>query len=82
MTVERSETRVADLVRLADEVSVIIESVDLRRPNLEMVFLSLTGTTIQHRNADPAVRAQTDRGGATSPDTRGCVSGMALEGDE
>lgn len=52
VTVERSRARVADLVRLADDVGVTITSVDIHQPNLETVFLSLTGATIEEREAD------------------------------
>ncbi|SFR90638.1 ABC-2 type transport system ATP-binding protein [Halomicrobium zhouii] len=56
VTVERGEARIADLVRLADDAGVTITSVDLRRPNLETVFLSLTGATIEEREAGDAER--------------------------
>lgn len=49
VTVERGETRVADLVHVADNVGAAITSVDIHRPNLETVFLSLTGATIEDR---------------------------------
>ncbi|SFS90176.1 ATP-binding cassette domain-containing protein [Halostagnicola kamekurae] len=51
VTVERGEDRIADLVHLADEVDAQITSVDIHRPNLETVFLSLTGDTIASREA-------------------------------
>ncbi|ADJ14002.1 daunorubicin resistance protein DrrA family ABC transporter ATP-binding protein [Halalkalicoccus jeotgali] len=52
VTVERGETRIADLVRLADDADVAITSVDSHTPNLETVFLSLTGATLTEREAD------------------------------
>lgn len=52
---EHGETRIADLVRLADETGVRITAVDLHKPSLETVFLSLTGSTISEREADAAV---------------------------
>jgi len=52
VTVERGDARIADLVRLADAAGATITSVDLRRPNLETVFLSLTGATIAERESD------------------------------
>ena len=57
VTVERGDARIADLVRLADDADVAITSVDLRRPNLETVFLSLTGATIEEREADTDIDA-------------------------
>ncbi|ELY66046.1 daunorubicin resistance protein DrrA family ABC transporter ATP-binding protein [Natronococcus jeotgali] len=47
VTVERGDARVADLVRLADDAGASIATVDVRRPTLETVFLSLTGATIE-----------------------------------
>ncbi|ELY96338.1 daunorubicin resistance protein DrrA family ABC transporter ATP-binding protein [Natrialba taiwanensis] len=52
ITVEHGETRIADLVRLADETGVAIASVDIHKPNLETVFLSLTGATIAERESN------------------------------
>jgi ABC-2 type transport system ATP-binding protein len=52
VTLEHGATRIADLVRLADDRGVSITSVDLRTPSLENVFLSLTGSTIAERESD------------------------------
>lgn len=60
VTVERGEARIADLVRLADDAGVTITSVDIHRPNLETVFLSLTGTTIEEREATGDGESGTD----------------------
>ena len=51
VTMAHGDRRVADLVRLADEAGATIASVDLRKPSLENVFLSLTGSTITEREA-------------------------------
>ncbi|OVE85407.1 ABC transporter ATP-binding protein [Natronolimnobius baerhuensis] len=51
VTLDTAESRVADLVRLADAADVQLSSIDLRKPNLESVFLSVTGSTLDERNA-------------------------------
>ncbi|RKD89286.1 ATP-binding cassette domain-containing protein [Halopiger aswanensis] len=51
VTVDSGAERIADLVRLADEVDAPIASIDVHRPNLETVFLSLTGSTIGDRSS-------------------------------
>jgi len=63
VTVEHGRAHVADLVRLADDAGVPIAGVDVRKPNLETVFLSLTGSTLEEREAgaSEAVNAA-DRG--------------------
>ena len=84
VTLERGETRVPDLVRIADEANVTIASVDLRRPSLENVFLSLTGSTIAKRESDtpesePADtgRVEGDRNGADERNNGGDTTGTA-----
>lgn len=52
VTLERGETRIPDIVRITDDVGAPITSVDLRKPSLENVFLSLTGSTIAERESD------------------------------
>ena len=54
VTTARGDTRVPDLVRLADETGATITAVDLRTPSLENVFLSITGSTITEREAGSA----------------------------
>lgn len=54
VTVERGEARIADLVRAADRTGTTITAVDLHRPNLETVFLSLTGSTLRERGGGQA----------------------------
>ncbi len=63
VTVERGEARVADLVRLADDAGAAITSVDVRRPNLETVFLSLTGATFAEREGESEAEPDRDRRG-------------------
>ena len=62
VTMTHGDRRVADLVRLADEAGAAIASVDLRKPSLENVFLSLTGSTFTEREADDADRQADDAG--------------------
>ncbi len=84
VTVERGEERIADLVHLADDAGATVTSVDVHRPNLETVFLSLTGATIEAREAGDgdAVADATGVRGARA-DAVGDRSGVATtEGDE
>jgi ABC-2 type transport system ATP-binding protein len=61
ITLEHGTTRVVDLVRLADETGTTITSVDLEKPSLENVFLSLTGSALTEREADePAAESVSD----------------------
>jgi ABC-2 type transport system ATP-binding protein len=59
VTVERGATRIADLVHVADAADATVTSVDMRRPNLETVFLSLTGSTLAAQEAATAVETRT-----------------------
>ncbi|QKY20952.1 ABC transporter ATP-binding protein [Halolamina sp. CBA1230] len=54
VTVDHGRQRIADLVRLADDAGVPVTAVDVREPNLETAFLSLTGATMAEREADAA----------------------------
>lgn len=63
VTMAHGDTRVADLVRLADEAGATIASVDLRKPSLENVFLSLTGSTFTEREVDEADGREDDDSG-------------------
>ncbi|AEH39020.1 daunorubicin resistance protein DrrA family ABC transporter ATP-binding protein [Halopiger xanaduensis] len=58
VTVDRGAERIADLVRLADEAGASIASIDIHRPNLETVFLSLTGSTIGERSSASGAAAE------------------------
>ena len=58
VTMAHGDQRVADLVRLADDAGTSIASVDLRKPSLENVFLSLTGSTISEREASAGDRPE------------------------
>lgn len=61
VTMEHGDTRVPDLVRLADREGAVITSVDLRKPSLEAVFLSLTGSTMTEREANAAEEEDSER---------------------
>ena len=67
VTLEHGETRIVDLVRLADESGVTITSVDLRKPSLENVFLSLTGQTMAERESETVESESGSGGGERSP---------------
>jgi len=63
VTLEQANTRVVDIVRLADETGTEITTVDLDKPSLEDVFLSLTGSSLTDREADAAdENGERDRG--------------------
>jgi ABC-2 type transport system ATP-binding protein len=60
VTMAHGDRRVAELVRLADDAGAAIASVDLQKPSLENVFLSLTGSTFTEREASAADRQADD----------------------
>lgn len=70
VTMEHGDTRVPDLVRLADQTGATITAVDLQKPSLENVFLSLTGSTMTEREANAGDDSGRDElnGGQTSDD--------------
>jgi ABC-2 type transport system ATP-binding protein len=47
LLVDRGGHRIPEIVKLADEAGVILESVELRKPTLDDVFLSVTGRNIR-----------------------------------
>ncbi len=49
---ERGEGRIADLVNFAEKNDFVITSVDEREPNLEDVFVQLTGRTIREAEGE------------------------------
>ena len=67
VTVDDGGRRIADLVRLADDAGVAVGAVDVREPNLETAFLSLTGATMAEHEAggeghgDAVLAAEGDR---------------------
>ncbi|WP_160134979.1 ATP-binding cassette domain-containing protein [Halococcus salsus] len=73
VTLAHGETRIVDLVRLADDAGATITSVDLRKPSLENVFLSLTGSTIAEREAGG--RTGDETADASGDDRRTAVAG-------
>jgi ABC-2 type transport system ATP-binding protein len=85
ITMARGEQRVADLVRIADDAGATIESVDLRNPSLENVFLSLTGSTLTEREASDAEGSHTeaaDEGSSTDRPTETAGTTEAAEAAE
>jgi ABC-2 type transport system ATP-binding protein len=72
ITLELGETRIPDIVRVADTVGVEVTSVDLRKPSLETVFLSLTGSTLEEAaEKTPSHDATTDgRGPSRTAEVR------------
>jgi ABC-2 type transport system ATP-binding protein len=56
LTVEKGERRIPELVMLAQEKGVTINSVNLRKPSLEDVFLHFTGRTIREQEASASER--------------------------
>ena len=47
LLVDNGGHRIPEIVKLADEAGVILESVELRKPSLDDVFLSVTGRNIR-----------------------------------
>jgi hypothetical protein len=47
LLVDNGGHRIPEIVKLADEAGVILESVELRKPTLDDVFLSVTGRNIR-----------------------------------
>jgi ABC-2 type transport system ATP-binding protein len=52
LTMEKGETRIPELVLLAQQKEATITSITLHKPSLEEVFLYFTGGTIREREAD------------------------------
>jgi len=47
LLVDNGGHRIPEIVKLADDAGVILESVELRKPTLDDVFLSVTGRNIR-----------------------------------
>ena len=47
LLVDNGGHRIPEIVKLAEEAGVILESVELRKPTLDDVFLSVTGRNIR-----------------------------------
>jgi ABC-2 type transport system ATP-binding protein len=58
LTMERGDRRIPELMSIAQRAGVTVNSVNLRRPSLEDVFLHFTGKTIRESEASPAERAR------------------------
>jgi len=51
--VEKGEEKIPVLLQLMEKAGIIVESVSLRKPSLDDVFLHYTGRTIREGDADP-----------------------------
>ncbi|MBU0756606.1 MAG: ATP-binding cassette domain-containing protein [Nanoarchaeota archaeon] len=51
LTMDKGETKIPELMRIADKANISIRSVNLRKPSLEDVFLHFTGKTIRDSEA-------------------------------
>jgi ABC-2 type transport system ATP-binding protein len=60
ITFEHGSSRVADVVRLADETGATITGVDIEKPSLEDVFLSLTGSALTERETDGSSASESE----------------------
>lgn len=49
LTMEKADTKIPKLVSMAQKINVTIESVNLRKPSLEDVFLHFTGKTMREQ---------------------------------
>ena len=47
LLVDNGGHRIPEIVKLADEAEVVLESVEMRKPTLDDVFLSVTGRNIR-----------------------------------
>ncbi|MGA2533102.1 MAG: ATP-binding cassette domain-containing protein [Candidatus Aminicenantales bacterium] len=56
LTMERGDRRIPELVSIAQNAGVTVDSVNLRKPSLEDVFLYFTGKTIREHEASQADR--------------------------
>jgi ABC-2 type transport system ATP-binding protein len=56
LTMERGDRRIPELVSVAQKAGVAVNSVNLRKPSLEDVFLYFTGKTIREHEASQADR--------------------------
>jgi ABC-2 type transport system ATP-binding protein len=56
LTMERGDRRIPELVSIAQNAGVTVDSVNLRKPSLEDVFLYFTGKTIREHESSQADR--------------------------
>ncbi|GBE54194.1 daunorubicin/doxorubicin resistance ATP-binding protein DrrA [archaeon BMS3Bbin15] len=56
LTMERGEKRIPELINIAQKIGVNIDSVNLRKPSLEDVFLHFTGKTIREQDGNQKER--------------------------
>jgi ABC-2 type transport system ATP-binding protein len=56
LTMDKGERRIPELVQIASGLGIQVESVELRKPSLEDVFLHYTGRTIREGDSGPGDR--------------------------
>jgi ABC-2 type transport system ATP-binding protein len=56
LTMDKGERRIPELVQIASGLGIQVESVELRKPSLEDVFLHYTGRTIREGDSAPGDR--------------------------
>ncbi|MCP2604824.1 ATP-binding cassette domain-containing protein [Candidatus Aminicenantes bacterium AH-873-B07] len=56
MTMEKGERRIPELINLAQKIGITVNSVHLRKPSLEDVFLYFTGRTIREEETSRTER--------------------------
>ena len=52
LTVEKGNERISEIVMFAKECGITINSIDLRKPSLEDVFIKYTGKTIREEEGN------------------------------
>jgi ABC-2 type transport system ATP-binding protein len=56
LTVSHAEEAIPKMVRILQQEGLSIESVSLKRPNLEDVFIELTGRGLREEGAESPIR--------------------------
>jgi ABC-2 type transport system ATP-binding protein len=51
LKVEKADKRIPEIISIAEKIGITVNSVNLRKPSLEDVFLHFTGKTIREREA-------------------------------
>lgn len=51
LTVNKGETKIPEIIQIAQKLNILIQSVNLHKPSLEDVFLYFTGKTIREHEA-------------------------------
>ncbi len=67
MTVEHGEEALPGMLRALDAQGITLESIQLARPTLDDVFLTLTGRSLRDDSPSAGANASTDEDGASGP---------------